>query len=193
MPNVPIRFPLTAAAGELKPGSPMKSLADRFRRWYEYERDCNAKSLQMLASVPEERRSAAEFQKAVDRMAHLVAARRRWLNRLGHFPEAPGFFPKGAKLSELPWLVAETEAAWVAYLDRLDDAELNRVLEWEATDGRRYRWEVEGILTQVFGHAWYHRGQIAQLVGALGGKAVDTDYLFWCKLTPVEPQAAGKD
>jgi hypothetical protein len=36
----------------------MKSLADRFRRWYEYERDCNAKSLGMLASVPVERRGA---------------------------------------------------------------------------------------------------------------------------------------
>jgi uncharacterized damage-inducible protein DinB len=170
----------------------MKSLADRFRRWYEYERDCNAKSLQMLESVPTERRSDPQFQKAVDRMAHLVAARRRWLNRLGQFREAPGFFPKETKLSDLSRMVADTEAVWTAYLERLDDAELARVFEWEATDGKRYRWDVEGILTQVFGHAWYHRGQIAQLVAALGGKAVDTDYIFWCKLTPVEPSTAGK-
>src|SRR5438876_10457953 len=151
----------------------MKSLADRFRRWYDYERDCNTKSLEMLTSVPAERRSAAEFQKAVDRMAHLVAARRRWLNRLGHFPDAPGLFPKETKLSDLPKMVAHTEAAWVAYLERLDDAELNRTFEWQTADGKRYRWDVEGILTQVFGHAWYHRGQIAQLVATLGGKAVD--------------------
>ena len=56
-------------------------------------------------------------------------------------------------------------------------------------DGKRYRWDVEGILTQVSGHAWYHRGQIAQLVAALGGKAVDTDYILWCKLTPLDPPA----
>lgn len=165
----------------------MKSLADRFRRWYDYERDCNAKSLAMLESVPAERRGAAEFQKAVDRMAHLVAARRRWLQRLGGWPETPPLFPQGNALADLPRLVADTEAAWVAYLGRLDDAELARVLEWQGPDGRRYRWDVEGILTQTFGHAWYHRGQIAQLVAALGGKAVDTDYIFWCKLTPVEP------
>jgi uncharacterized damage-inducible protein DinB len=108
----------------------MKSLADRFREWYEYERDCNAKSLEMLASVPVERRSAAEFQKAVDRMAHLVAARRRWLHRLGHLQEAPAPFPQGTKLADLPALVADTEAAWVAYLSRLDDRELARSLEW---------------------------------------------------------------
>ena len=167
----------------------MKSLADRFRQWYEYERDCNAKSLEMLASVPAERRSVAEFQKAVDRMAHLVAARRRWLHRLGHLREAPGLFPPGTKLADLPVLVADTEAAWVAYLSRLDDRELGRTLEWQVADGRRYRWEVEGVLTQVFGHAWYHRGQIAQLVAMLGGKAVDTDYIFWCKLAPLDPAA----
>ena len=118
-------------------------------------------------------------------MAHLVAARRRWLHRLGHWPDAPGLFPEGTALPDLSPLVADTEAAWVAYLSRLDDSELARELEWETNDGHRYRWDVEGILTQVFGHAWYHRGQIAQLVAELGGKAVDTDYIFWCKLKPI--------
>lgn len=162
----------------------MKTLADRFRRWYEYERDCNAKSLEMLASVPVERRDAPEFQKAVGRMAHLVAARRRWLYRLGHWPESPGLFPQTA-LADLPKLVADTEAAWTAYLSRLDDAELAREFEYAVDDGRRFRWNVEALLTQVFGHAWYHRGQIAQLVALLGGKAVDTDYIFWSKPTQI--------
>ena len=168
----------------------MNSLADCFRRWYDHERDCNAKSLEMLASVPTERRGTAEFQKAVDRMAHLVAARQRWLRRLGHWPDAPALFPTGTALTDVSAQVADTEAAWVAYLSRLDDAELARQLEWEALDGRRYRWDVEGVLTQVNGHAWYHRGQIAQLVAGLGGKAVDTDYILWCELAPVEPTAS---
>jgi uncharacterized damage-inducible protein DinB len=164
----------------------MKSLADRFRRWYEYERDCNAKTLAMLASVPAERRGAPEFQKAVDKMAHLVAARRRWLQRLGHWPHAPELFPQGTALAGLSEMVSDTETAWDAYLSQLDEQELTRTLEWKAGDERLYRWDVEGILTQVFGHAWYHRGQIAQLVAGLGGKAVDTDYIFWCNLTPVD-------
>jgi uncharacterized damage-inducible protein DinB len=164
----------------------MRSLADRFRKWYEYERDCNAKSLAMLASVPVERRAAAEFQKAVDRMVHLVAARRRWLHRLDPLPEGPGPVPPGIGLSDVATLVADTEAAWVAYLSGLDEEELARAVEWEAADGRRYRCDVEGVLTQVVGHAGYHRGQIAQLVAGLGGKVVDTDYILWCQLTPVE-------
>ncbi len=164
----------------------MKTLADRFRRWYEYERDCNAKSLAMLDSVPEERRITPEFQKAVDRMAHLVAARLRWLNRLGQWADLPEVFPQGTKLSDLPGKIAAAEEAWVQYLRGLDELELAREFEWQLPDGKRYRWNVEGVLTQVFGHAWYHRGQIAQLVAGLGGKAVDTDYIFWSKPLRVE-------
>jgi uncharacterized damage-inducible protein DinB len=167
----------------------LKTLADRFRRWYEYECDCNAKSLTMLASVPADRRTTPEFQKALGRMAHLVAARRRWLNRLGHWPEAPELFPQGTTLDELPSLVAATEAAWLRYLRRLDEAELAREFEWQLADGRHYRWNVEGALTQVSGHAWYHRGQIAQLVAALGGQAVDTDYILWSKPERIDTPA----
>jgi uncharacterized damage-inducible protein DinB len=166
----------------------MNSLADRFRKWYDYERDCNAKTVEMLHSVPQERRAAPEFQKAIDRMAHMVAARRRWLQRLGHVGEVPPAFPQGTALADLPAFIADTETAWVAYLNRLDEKELDRVLEWQFGE-KRYRWNVEGVLTQTFGHAWYHRGQIAQLVAGLGGKAADTDYIFWCKLTPIDAPA----
>ncbi len=169
---------------------PLKTLADRFRHWYEYERDCNAKSLSMLESVPAERRDAPEFQKAIDRLAHLCAARQRWLNRLGHWSKLPDVFPKGVKLGDLPEMITVTEEAWVQYLRGLDDSELARELEWQLGNGDRYRWTVEGILTQTFGHAWYHRGQIAQLVAALGGKAVDTDYIFWSKPARVDAPAS---
>jgi uncharacterized damage-inducible protein DinB len=161
----------------------MLSFADRLRRWYDYERDCNARCLDMLESVPSERRGDSQFQKAVDRLAHLVAARRRWLSRLGRLAEAPPAFRQGVDLAALKGQIADTESAWVAYLATIDDAELSRVATWEGADGGRRQWDVSEILTQLFGHAWYHRGQIAQLVAALGGAAVDTDF-FWCGVPP---------
>ncbi|MBN9522574.1 DinB family protein [bacterium] len=165
----------------------MTSLADRFRRWYEYERDCNDKTLEMLATVPADRRDTPQFRRAVGRTAHIAAARRRWLTRLGQLSGTmPPTFPDIA-LADLPAYIDETEAAWVAYLARLDDAELAREFEWVTPDGKRLRWTVEGVLTQTFGHACYHRGQVVQLVAELGGKAVDTDYLYFAKPTPVEP------
>lgn len=165
----------------------MQTLADRFRRWYDYERDCNSKTFEMLDSVPAERRETAEYRKAVDRMAHLTSARRRWLFRFGRLPEMPPLFPTGAKLDEVRATTADTESLWVEYLRTLDDAELARTIEWQGPDGTPFRFDVEGALTQVFGHAWYHRGQIAQLVAMLGGTAVDTDYILWCRRQNSDP------
>ncbi|MFO0956130.1 MAG: DinB family protein [Isosphaeraceae bacterium] len=164
----------------------MKTLADRYRRWYEYEKGCNALALEMLASVPVDRREDPRFARAVGRMAHLVAARLRWLHRLGRWPDLPPIFPQDVGLDELAGQVAATEAAWTEFLADLDDESLSRPIEWAFPDGKRYRWDVEGLLTQMFIHAPYHRGQIAQSVQELGGRAVDTDYIFWCKLVPIE-------
>ncbi|QVL31089.1 DinB family protein [Telmatocola sphagniphila] len=163
----------------------MTSMPDRFRKWYDYERDCNAKTLVMLNSVPEDKRPTPQFHRAVGRMAHLVAARQRWLHRLGHWAVPPEVFPS-TSLEDLPQLINATEEAWVNYLQKLDDRELEREFEWKFPTGAQMRWNVEGVLTQTFGHAWYHRGQIAQTVAELGGQATDTDYIFWSKPTRVD-------
>lgn len=165
----------------------MKTMIERFRRWYEHERDCNAKCIEMLNSVPVEKRSDPSFQRAVDKFAHLVAARQRWLTRMGYWQELPAIFPKGTALTDLPSMVAKTETAWVDFLGKLTEKDMDRQVEWVAVfDNKKYRWNLEGILTQVNGHHWYHRGQIGMLVADLGGKFVDTDYIFFEKLQPVE-------
>jgi uncharacterized damage-inducible protein DinB len=166
----------------------MPTFADRLRRWYDYERDCNAKCLAMLDSVPAARRDNAAFQKTVDRLAHCIAARQRWLQRLGRAGELPPLFPQNADLAALPTQLAATEAAWVDYLATLDEAELARTVEWNGHDGALCRWEVSEILTQMFGHAWYHRGQIAATVAELGGTTLDTDYIFWSGVAAAPPR-----
>jgi len=160
----------------------MKTLADRFRRWYEHERDCNAKIVQMLASTPIEQRGRPEFEKALGRATHLITAREIWLSRLGHYDAAPASWnTPTATLDELPQRFERIEKAWTQYLERLDDAALAQTFEFGRPGQGRWRWNVEGILTQVNGHAWYHRGQIASLVAAAGGKAIDSDYIFFAK------------
>jgi PhnB protein len=175
------------ASGTSHAGAPLPlSFAERFRNWYEYERDCNAKSLKMLESVPGEARASPSFARAVGKMAHLVAARQMWLFRLGVVADRPeGWFPATA-LEELPAAAEAVEGLWTAYLARLTDADLAADVTLTGGDGRRYRWRLADLLTQLFGHAWYHRGQIAMMVKDLGGEAVDTDYIFWNRPTAIE-------
>ncbi len=155
------------------------TMIERFRRWYDYECDCNAKALAMLDSVPVEHRTKPEYAKALAKMGHLAIARKMWLFRMGLGEAAKNPFPKINGVDELRELLNPVEAAWKNYLQSLTEADLARVFEYTGWDKKNYRWTVEGVLTQTNGHAWYHRGQIASLVASLGGKAVDTDYVLW--------------
>lgn len=159
------------------------SFVERFRHWYEYEKDCNRKALQMLHSVPPAVRSTPSFARAVGKLAHLVAARHMWLHRLSVVPDRPeGWFPP-TTLEQLPALVGAIEARWTAYLASLTEQDVAGEFTFTGSDGKRYKWRLLDLLTQVFGHAWYHRGQIAMLVKDLGGEPVDTDYIFWDRPT----------
>jgi len=163
--------------------SPPISFAERFRHWYEYEKDCNRKALQMLHSVPPTGRSSASFLRAVAKMAHLVAARHMWLHRLGVVPDHPESWFPATTLEQLPALVSTIEERWTAYLASLTEEDVAGEFTFTGSDGKRYRWRLLDLLTQVFGHAWYHRGQIALLVKDLSGEPVDTDYIFWDRPT----------
>ncbi len=158
------------------------ALADRYRRWYDYERDAHAKVLASLQRVPAGGREADWFHRAVDLFAHMAAARRLWLHRLGAAAQGPAeIFPRGVLLDDLAAEWRGVEAEWTVYLGRLDDAELGRDFAYRSTEGDRYRSRVEDILTQLFGHSWYHRGQIAQLLRSGGAEPAPTDFVFWTR------------
>jgi uncharacterized damage-inducible protein DinB len=159
-----------------------QALTDRYRRWFEYEKDSHAKVLASLESVPPENRALPAFAKAVTLLAHIVAARRLWLFRFGVAKEAPtNFFPEGLTITELASQLSDVHAAWNGYLSRLDDSELARVFTYQSLDSGRFRNSIEDILTQLFGHSWYHRGQIASLVRQAGGKPAATDFVYWTR------------
>ena len=152
----------------------------RFRHWYEHERDCNEKMLAMLESVPAAKRSDQMFQRAVDLAAHLAVCRENWLDRMADGgDDQTEWFPERVSIDTLGPRYAAIEARWGRYLNALPDEELERDFEFPADDGNRYRWNIEGQIVQLVGHAFYHRGQIAMIVDDLGGEKVDTDYLFW--------------
>lgn len=162
------------------------TLIERFRHWYDYERDCNAKVIAMVESVPEDRRGSDAFTKAVGKASHIIAARHMWMHRLGESDDRPeNPFPT-MTVVELPGYTARVEALWTAYLARVTEDQVVADIEWVGPDGKRRRAPLANVLTQIFGHAWYHRGQIAMLVKEAGGTPMDTDYIYWDRPTIVE-------
>ncbi len=155
------------------------SLLDRYRAQYEYEKDCNAKMLAMLDLVPDARRSDARFQQAVTLAGHLAACRENWLDHMaGEGRNQVAWRDKQCDLAALPSRFAALERAWTDYLARLQEDRLAQ--DFAFTDnGERFSLPNEVQIVQLFGHASYHRGQVALLVDQLGGETVDTDYADW--------------
>lgn len=157
------------------------TLIVRYRRWFEYEKDSHAKTLDSLNSVPGELRQLEDFRKAVYLLGHIIAARRMWLFRFGVLQNNVELFPRETSLAELPRQIAEMEAMWFQYLNELTDTELTRVFEYQSYEGLRFRNTIEEILTQLFGHSWYHRGQVALLLRSIGAEPAVTDFVFWAR------------
>lgn len=160
----------------------MANLVQRFRRWFDYEQDAHAQVFASFNSVPPAGRDTPAFRKAAGLMAHLVAARRVWLSRLGAVAPAPGpLFPENADIAQVADDWGDLRQRWADYLAGLDDAGLVRIFEYQSIDGKRFRNSVEEVLTQLFGHSSYHRGQIATLIRAAGGEPAITDFIYWCR------------
>lgn len=159
-----------------------RELAARFQRWFEYEHDAHAKVLRSLESVPAERRSSPEFHRAVAILAHVAAARKVWLIRLGLLPgQQEPLVPQGVGFAEVAELLQAVHGPWADYLARVTDEEIGRDFEYQSLDAGRFRNRIEDVLAQLFGHSWYHRGQIALLVRAAGGEPAVTDLIYWCR------------
>lgn len=176
---------MTESLEDTRREPPERALSQHFRRLFEYEEDSHAKVLAALVAVPAEARARPEFQKAVDLFAHVVAARRMWLARLGVAPAAGGLEPEGTELAALPARLDAMQTLWRRYLTGLTDADVERSFEYQSLDAGRFRNTLGEVLTQLYGHSLYHRGQIALKLRALGCTPPTTDFIFWARV----PQA----
>ena len=155
--------------------------AEKYRRWFEYEKDSDAKVLASLQAVADPLRGMPQFQKAVDLLAHLVAARNMWLYRLGQGSKPAELFPLETPHANLPKLLEEMETAWSSYFENLTDEQIQRVFEYQSYDGPRFRNTVDDVLTQLFGHSLYHRGQIALILRSIGAEPAPSDFIYWTR------------
>jgi uncharacterized damage-inducible protein DinB len=154
----------------------------QFQRLFEYEKDAHARTLQSLRAAAEKHGSSPEFAQALELAMHLVAARFMWLHRFGVREKRPeNWFPPVREIAELETVFDAMHAEWSSYLARLDDTELARTFEYQTSDAGRFRSAVGDILIQLFGHSWYHRGQIALLLRRMGAEPAPTDFVFWTR------------
>jgi uncharacterized damage-inducible protein DinB len=112
--------------------------------------------------------------------AHMAASEWMWQQRIegGSPTEVPG----GAGFADLAALRAwwdEAHAHTVAYLTRLDSAELQREIHYHNTQGKAFHRRVWHVLLHVANHQTEHRTQIAALLTHHGVQPPATDLVVF--------------
>ena len=122
--------------------------------------------------------------RALQLMAHIVGAEYVWLARLqsGNSP-----FPVWPELTvEQCEEQVRHQAIWRGFLGDDSSQLLDRLVPYKNSKGEFYESRVRDILTHVFMHSAYHRGQIASEVRQAGRGPAYTDFIHGVRQGLVE-------
>ena len=157
--------------------------SDELRDLYAFNRWANARIRGAVAELTEAdftRDLKSSYPSIRDTWLHIMASEWVWLARwLGTSPKE---IPPEWKEYDREQVIAEwkaLEAAQRAYVDKLTDADLDRVVEYINFADQRYAQPLWHLMRHMVNHSTYHRGQITTMIRQLGGNPVSTDLVLY--------------
>lgn len=114
-----------------------------------------------------------------EQVVHVMWAEALWLGRIqntGRVDYRPDdFVTREAVMTQ--W--QQVQADWMAYLQKLTEAELGREILVKRLNGEEYIHTVGQILIHVVNHGTDHRAQILRIIHDFGGKTFEQDMIFY--------------
>jgi uncharacterized damage-inducible protein DinB len=138
----------------------------------------------VLSDGPWNQPLISSFPSIAETVLHIVGAEKVWYDRLMKV-ENPVWLPftfKGGK--------AETLDSWkhssgllIEHIEHLTDENLSEMIAYKRINGEAFSQPVFEILSHVFNHSTYHRGQLVTLLRQVGFTDISsTDLLQYYKL-----------
>ena len=146
------------------------NLADYLRRQFAYDAWANK---EVLATI---RAHGGEDIRALQLMAHILAAELLWLERLKQQPQSVRVWPE----PDLAWCEAqavEMSRLWHEFLDLITTGDVNQTIHYQNSKGEHWESTIVDVLTHVVLHSAYHRGQIASHMRSNGQTPAYTDFI----------------
>jgi RimJ/RimL family protein N-acetyltransferase/uncharacterized damage-inducible protein DinB len=121
---------------------------------------------------------------ALKLLSHILGAEHVWLTRLSGRRAEVAVWPQLSP-EQCRDLVGVNDLGFREFIFGLGEVtDLRRVVEYRNSAGEELATEVGDILTHVFLHGSYHRGQIAQLLRLAELAPMPTDYIAFVRATP---------
>ena len=116
-------------------------------------------------------------------LAHIYGADRIWLERWkGESPTKLYGDADFASLADLRKKWDALEAEQKAFISGLGPADLKRILDYKATDGKPYSQPLWHLVQHVVNHATHHRSEVATMVTMTKGSPAPTDMVLYYRL-----------
>jgi uncharacterized damage-inducible protein DinB len=130
-------------------------------------------------------RALATVERSGDRralrlMAHVIAAERVWLERLTGAAATTPVWPEWS-LEEVRATAERNASELRGYLTRLGWGGLSGSITYRNSRGEQFTTAVAEVLTHLFAHGAYHRGQVAQAVRQAGHEPINTDFITFAR------------
>ena len=155
---------------------------------YAYHRWANGRLFDVAVALGEDRCAREvgtqfSFPTLRRMFAHVYGADALWLARWkGASPTAvPG--ADIASMAALRERWAALAAEQRAFVDALGPQDLDRVVDYKATDGRPYRTPLGVLLEHVAMHGGHHRSEIATMLTMISASPPDTGIAAWHRAT----------
>ena len=167
--------------------------ADEIRELFAYNGWANRRLLEAAAGLDDEalaRDLGSSFPSVLATFAHIVGADWIWLRRWAG--ESPAGAPSDWELTSLDAVRSRwdaVEADRTSLLASLDDAALEREVDYRNTRGAPFTNRMDRMLRHVVNHSTYHRGQIATMLRQLGATPPATDLIVFYRETRAAREA----
>lgn len=149
-------------------------------RRFSYDDWANAQMLEALLA------NAPQPAMTVRWIAHILAARWLWLERLSARPQSHPVWPEWS-LDECMRQHRGVAAAWGDYLRTLDSSSLLLDVEYQNSRAEVHKSTTADILDHVLAHGAYHRGQIASAMRQASLEPPYTDLIHAARSGALDP------
>ena len=121
---------------------------------FEYEKWANAKILDALSQLQE------TDEKSLDILAHMLLVQMVWYSRIAGITDPPVWAKK--TLEQCKEMYTVNNKILSPFMAQLTDDSLRKDIEYKNTKGQKFTNTSAQILSHMFNHSTYHRGQIVE-------------------------------
>jgi uncharacterized damage-inducible protein DinB len=113
---------------------------------------------------------------------HLLDAEYIWLSRLYGSPQGKNISLEMANMNETVNKIDETSKQLITFFE--NTPQINSIIPIKTIDGNIYYDMIDEILIHISNHACYHRGQLINMLRAMGEDKdlPKTDFIYYCRL-----------